>query len=242
MTEIFTPLTQRFNERRPSILVLHGTQVDWTETNAILRGQTSYEASCHYAISQQGEVVKFLDHSARGWHAGLSYWGGFTDINSLSIGIELECVCKDDTFSYPENTYSKAQMDALKKLAVDMTTENKIKPHHILAHQDIAPYRKNDPGINFDWEGLASSGLGAWHGLTEQKNDAEITDPKTIDEFRVLLGLYGYDVRPNKDGKDFSSVIRAFQTHFLPWNICGKVTEQSLAAIIILLQKKYQSE
>jgi N-acetylmuramoyl-L-alanine amidase len=235
MTE---PLTKMFDaNRRPQMLVIHGTAVDWAETNKILRGETDYEASCHYAISQTGEVVQYMDDRARAWHAGVSYWGGFTDINSISVGIELECVCPDATFKYPENTYSKAQMDKLVPLAKKIIEIYKIHPWNVVAHQDIAPYRKMDPGVNFDWQGLAQQGIGLWHDLALQKNDPVVDNLVTVQDFRGLLGLYGYDVRVQSD-KSFSDVIRAFQTRFLPWNICGEVTEQSVAALMILLQKK----
>ncbi|MDB5478719.1 MAG: N-acetylmuramyl-L-alanine amidase, negative regulator of AmpC, AmpD, partial [Alphaproteobacteria bacterium] len=113
-----------------------------------------------------------------------------------------------------------------------------IAPHHILAHQDIAPYRKFDPGVNFDWAGFARKGIGAWHDLEPVENDPVIDDKTVHDAFKKNMALYGYDTRPAPEGREFSEVIRAFQTHFLPWNICGQVTGQSVQALDILLENK----
>lgn len=227
-------LTRFYNERRdgatPSFLIVHGTAVDKGEAHKILSGQTVREVSCHYMIDQSGQVTQYLDESVRAWHAGISYWEGITDINSHSIGMELECLSHNEKFDEPEAFYTDAQMQTLITLAQQIIDRHNIPAHRVLAHQDVAPGRKADPGPHFDWTQLAQNGVGLWHGLQPADNDPVIDDSVA---FIQKLDAYGYDT-----SKELPSVIRAFQTHFLPWNICGQVTEQSVQALDILLEKK----
>jgi len=254
MTHTFTPLTPHHNLRRPSMIIIHGTEVDDARSRAVFAGQTEHEASCHYYIDDKGEVTQYLDEQARAWHAGQGYWAGFNDVNSLSIGIELLALSNTRKFDGPETLYTAAQMAALVPLLQGIITRHKIAPWHVLGHQDVSfnrefeptpenmknvvpaqpvsQQKKYDPGPNFDWAFLAENGIGAWHGLKPAASDPVIAEDV---EFILKLAAYGYDVH-----KDIPGAIRAFQAHFLPWNICGQVTEQSVAALDILLQKKLQ--
>jgi N-acetylmuramoyl-L-alanine amidase len=240
MTQIFKAKTPHYNTRTPVMLVLHGTGVDGKKTHDILSGKTDREVSCQYMIDKAGTVTQFLDGTVRAWHAGLSYWAGFTNINSMSIGIEIECAGDDDSFDWPESGYNDLQLKTVAKLAYEITETYKILPHNILGHQDIAPYRKKDPGPKFDWKMLADNGVGLWHGLEKPVQDVVIEDKQMIAAFMQMLTLYGYDPRPAPEGHNWKEVVTAFQTHFLPWNICGLVTQQSIQALDILLDKKFK--
>lgn len=215
------------------MLILHGTEVDDAKTRHILSGQDAREASAHYYIDDRGGVTQYLDESMRAWHAGLSYWEGVTDINSASIGIELLAISKDGRFSGPETFYTDAQIESLSVLAKAICERHKILPQHVLAHEDVAPKRRLDPGKHFPWQKLAEKGVGLWHGLHSVSDDAVLQDDN---EFFENLSRYGYDMRPEQDR---AAVLKAFQTHFLPWNICGQVTQQTLQAAKILVKKKY---
>ena len=238
MSEVLIPKTHMFNTRRPSMLILHGTEVDAQQSHEILSGNTDREASAHYLIEEDGKIVQYLDEGVRAWHAGLSYWSGFSDINSASIGIELVCLSKDGSFNGAESKYTPAQMTSLIDLCREILARHKIPAYHVLAHQDIAPGRRFDPGIHFDWQNLAQHGIGVWHDLEPQADDFVITDQAEIQMFHLGLSLYGY-AQEAFDDQPFSEVIRAFQSHFLPWNVCGEVTVQSVAALGILLGKKH---
>lgn len=255
-----TEATPPSNSRRPVMLILHGTEVEDSEAQAILSGQRGMEASCHYYINAKGDLIHYLDETVRAWHAGRGYWAGFTDINSLSIGIELEAVSSNRRFDGTDTVYTSAQMARLAVLAREIIERHKIAPHHVLAHQDVSctrPYepvvaetieamgrdyplglqKKYDPGPHFNWQDLAAQGVGVWHGLVPVTSDADLVDEGEIARFRMALALYGYDMRGLHDGA-VESAIRAFQTRFMPWHISGTVTTQSLAIITRLLDLK----
>lgn len=237
------PLTHHWNLRRPRLLILHGTACDWATTEGILRGTYKpEEISAHYAISQQGEVVQYLDNTVRAYHAGVAYWGGIDkDINSLSVGIEIECLSHNEMFNTEESTYTPVQVKKLIPLVQQLMSKFRISPWNVLAHSDIAPDYKYDPGIYFPWQELAKQGVGIWHDLEPVQDDPIVTDAKRLSDFRRNLTFYGYTNNPAVAGEKHQNVIRAFQTHFLPWNINGQATEQSIAALDVLLTKKYGS-
>jgi len=264
MTEIFEAITPHYNARKPSMIIIHGTEVDDEKSRYILSGKALHEASAHYYIDDKGEVVQYLDETVRAWHAGKSHWAGFSDVNSLSVGIELLALSHNRRFDGEDTFYTEAQITALAELCQKISASFNIRPHHILGHQDIdsgRPYepvpteqiealaeekplamqKKYDPGPSFPWKKLADLGVGVWHGLEKPKQDTVIEDKYMIEAFAQMLTLYGYDTRPAPTGRDLKDVITAFQTHFLPWNICGLVTEQSVKALDILLQKKFGS-
>lgn len=254
----FTPLTPHYNDRRATMLIIHGTECSDEKSRDIFAGKAAHEASCHYYIDDKGEVIQYVDETARAWHAGVGYWSGFTDINSMSIGIELLALSQSRRFDGLDTMYTEAQMKSLVELCKGIVTRNRILPHHVLAHQDVSCTRefeptpenlysveepvgrqkKYDPGPKFDWKLLADNGVGLWHGLQPVAQDKIVTDEAQLFSFYTGLAVYGYDIRPLPHITDYTSVIRAFQTHFLPWNISGQVTEQSIAALNILLAKK----
>ncbi len=233
---MFPAATKYFNERKSAIdmLLIHGTEVDDAKTRAILSGQTAYEASAHYYIDDKGRITQYLDESARAWHAGKGYWAGSEDTNSRSVGIELLAISHDGKFKGEETVYTDAQIDALVQLSKEITSRHNIPAAHVLGHTDTAPFRKFDPGPKFPWVKLAEQGVGLWHGLQPEK-DEMLEDMQQAIE---ALTIFGYDTR---DPALHSDVIKAFQTHFLPWHICGKPTRQTLEAARILVEKKLKS-
>lgn len=228
-----------FNDRRFPYLIIHGIGTSPEYNKDFLAGKGDYEGSAHYYIEGNGNIIRFVEEEKRAWHAGIGYWSGLTDINSISIGIEIQAnpIIKHES-EFHLVGYNRKQMDVLADLAKDIMERHKILPAHILGHQDISPYRKYDPGPHFDWSYMAEKGIGLWHDLEPVKDDLVIADEEVIEKFKTNLALYGYDPRPNAEGKKFSWLVRAFQTHFLPWNISGDVTEQSVQALDIVLAKK----
>ena len=196
--------------RRVPFVIIHGTAVDAPTTHAIFRGETAYEVSAHFVIDECGKLTQYVDVANRAWHAGLSYWAGLTDLNSLSIGIELVADVIDNPQGFDAATYTPAQYDALVALLKPLVLQYKIKPQHILGHQDIAPTRKTDPGLQFNWGLLAKAGLGLWHNLDLQAADDQLLPKAAQGQVLQKLALYGYDVR------DAAAAIKAFQVHFLP--------------------------
>ncbi|MCW1950632.1 MAG: N-acetylmuramoyl-L-alanine amidase [Octadecabacter sp.] len=148
-------LSPNFGERRdgatPDIIVLHYTAMpDWCAARDWLCNPEA-EVSAHYIISEQGDVVRMVAEDQRAWHAGAGSWGGITDVNSRSIGIEL-----NNTGSAP---FAAPLMDALERLLPEIMDRWAIPPERVIAHSDLAPGRKIDPGAKFDWARLVRAGL-----------------------------------------------------------------------------------
>jgi len=143
-----------FDARRPNLVVLHHTSS--ATLNAALKTLTSpaRQVSAHYLIGRDGRIVQLVDERQRAWHAGVSWWGGFTDINSASIGIEL-----DNTGHEP---FPDAQIDALLRLLGNLRDRYRIPVANYVGHADVAPGRKVDPSAWFPWERLARQGFGLW--------------------------------------------------------------------------------
>ena len=147
-------LSPNFGERRggatPSLIVLHYTAMpDWRRARDWLCNPQA-EVSAHYIISPQGDVAALVDEDKRAWHAGAGSWGGITDVNSHSIGIELS----NDGFS----PFAAPLMDALEGLLVGMMDRWAVPASRVIAHSDLAPGRKIDPGARFDWARLVRAG------------------------------------------------------------------------------------
>lgn len=141
----------RRNALTPSIVVIHYTAMQTAEAAIKRLCNPSFEVSAHYLISKTGEVVQMVAEEYRAWHAGAGEWRGQDDINSRSIGIEL-----DNTGAEP---FPEPQMGALEQLLRDIRNRWQIDPLNIIGHSDMAPGRKKDPGPRFDWSRLARQGL-----------------------------------------------------------------------------------
>jgi len=130
------------------------------------------EVSAHYILSEQGDVVQLVDEDQRAWHAGAGAWGDISDVNSRSIGIEMNNI-GDAPFAAP-------LMDALEGLLADIMARWAIPPERVIAHSDLAPWRKIDPGVRFDWARLARCGLAV---------KAHATHPSSVDSARFEADL-----------------------------------------------------
>lgn len=177
---------------RPSLIVLHYTgMASCAEARARLCDPMA-EVSAHYLVAETGAVERLVPEAARAWHAGAGRWGGIDDVNSHSIGIEL---ANPGDAPFPE-----PQMAALESLLVDIMVRWGIRPERVIAHSDLAPERKRDPGARFDWRRLALLGLSVW--------------PREGGAERPLvssLRRFGYgDVAPD-------ALLAAFRLRFRPW-------------------------
>ena len=136
-----------FGERRdgstPSIIVIHYTAMESAEAAIERLCDPEFEVSAHYVIARDGVVTQLVDEGMRAWHAGAGEWNGITDVNSHSIGIEL-----DNDGASP---FAARLMDALDALLPQIAERWGIAPGKIIGHEDCAPGRKFDPGPRFDW-------------------------------------------------------------------------------------------
>lgn len=201
--------------RRPAFVIIHFTG-DSSASNALRTLTSPSEAvSAHYLIARNGSITQLVDERQRAWHAGESRWGSVTDLNSASIGIELD---NDGREPYP-----RSQIDALLNLLADLRTRHRLRAANVLGHADIAPTRKPDPGRLFPWRQLAASGFGLW--CDEPYPDA----PAGFDAL-VGLRLLGYDTRQP------DAAITAFRLHFRPDGDPAAPLERDSALIACLVQ------
>jgi N-acetylmuramoyl-L-alanine amidase len=140
------------------ILLLHYTGMQSAEAALERLTDPVARVSCHWLIEEDGRIHRLVAEEHRAWHAGMSFWAGERDINSRSIGIEI--VNPGHEWGY--RPFPAAQMEALATLAAGILARHAIPPTRVLAHSDVAPARKQDPGELFDWAWLAERGIGLW--------------------------------------------------------------------------------
>lgn len=196
-----------FDERKggpPDCIVMHYTDM-MTAEEALTRLcdlSADKRVSAHYLVDVDGTVYKLVDENKRAWHAGISWWQGEIDMNSRAIGIEIA----NPGHSNGYVPFPAAQMKAVAELSKQIMARHDIPADRVLAHSDIAPSRKMDPGELFDWKGLADQGIGVWP--VPLKEDFE--KAATMD-LRTALTAIGYDPK-----EDLKIVLTAFQRHFHP--------------------------
>lgn len=176
------------------------------------------KVSAHYFIYENGETLDLVSEKHRAWHAGKACWRGHRDINARSIGIEL--VNPGHEWGYRD--FPAAQMDALIELVKGILKRNPISARNVLAHSDVAPGRKQDPGDRFDWGRLASEGIGLWVGREGVEFCPLEADLGNENAFRFDLKRFGYD-----PDVPLNVVTTAFQRHYRSWRIDGGVDVES---------------
>lgn len=203
------------------MLVLHYTGMESAEGALARLCDPGVDVSAHYLVGEDGHVFRLVDEKERAWHAGVAFWRGAADINARSIGIEL--VNPGHEFGY--RPFPKAQMAALIELAGDILARRpEIPPRNVVAHSDVAPTRKMDPGELFDWRLLAEYGIGLW----PEEADALMLEPDAV---MSMLAAFGYATN------DRFAAIKAFQRHFRPERVNGRIdfgTVRRLAGLLAL--------
>lgn len=181
--------------REPILIVLHGTEQDSViDSLATLRSRNSGgRVSAHYLIGRDGAIYQLVEDSRRAWHAGAGSWGTITDVNSASLGIELD---NDGSAAFPP-----AQLDALVRLLDDLCDRHGIPRTQVIGHADMAPARKRDPNALFPWRDLARAGFGRW------PREPLLDPPPGFDAVRALREL-GYPTA------DVGAAIRSFRRHY----------------------------
>ncbi|ARE84811.1 N-acetylmuramoyl-L-alanine amidase AmiD [Roseovarius mucosus] len=192
----------------PDMIVLHYTAMVTVEAALERLCDPSAEVSAHYLICERGRLWHLVDEGARAWHAGAGQWGDVTDVNSRSIGIELA-----NTGLHP---FPEPQMRALEGLIVGIMARWSIPPARVIAHSDMAPARKCDPGPRFDWRRLARQGLSIWPA---QGSEA------APEQFSHDAARFGY-VR--SEGVSEADILRAFRLRFRP-HVTGPLDPQDCA-------------
>jgi N-acetylmuramoyl-L-alanine amidase len=205
-----------FEPRRPNYVILHHTGDDNVAQALATLSQPLRGVSAHYLIGRDGRVLQLVDEKERAWHAGVSWWGGQTDMNSASIGIELD---NNGAEPFPE-----AEIAALLELLADIQKRWNLPRSHFLGHADVAPGRKADPSAFFPWRRLAAAGFGLW---------CEPPYAPAPENFDAALGLtaLGYDpARPE-------AAVAAFNLHFFGDDTSRKLRPEARDLLYCLLQQ-----
>ena len=187
--------TTNLNLRKPNFVIIHHTAQNSCEQTLRTFTLPRTQVSAHYLICKDGTVYQMLNDYLRAWHAGVSKWGNVTDVNSSSIGIEL-----DNNGFEP---FPGMQIQNLLVLLDTLKRRHNIPVSNFIGHADVAPTRKNDPNIFFPWKQLAERGFGQWYPDTTM-----ITVPEYFNYLQALR-IVGYDTR------DSVAAIRAFKRHFI---------------------------
>ena len=226
---------ERKGGRRPDMIVLHYTGMQDADAALMLLTSRGSEVSAHYFVFEDGRIVQLVEETHRAWHAGAAFWAGETDINTCSIGIEI--VNPGHTYGYPE--FPGRQIAAVTALCRSIFTRHTIAPTRVLAHSDVAPSRKQDPGEKFPWRVLHDSGVGHWVSpapIAEgsvlslgDRSEAVISLQKSLGEFGYGIAATGIFDSATHD------VVVAFQRHFRPQRVDGVADLSTLKTLAEVL-------
>jgi N-acetylmuramoyl-L-alanine amidase len=209
--------TTNFNLRKPNFVVIHHTAQNSCEQTLKTFTMTKTQVSAHYVICKDGTVHHMLNDYLRAWHGGAGKWGNNTDINSSSIGIELD---NNGSEIFPE-----MQIQSLLKLLAVLKKNHSVPAANFIGHSDIAPGRKVDPSRFFPWQKLSAQGFGLWYDTTGVKL------PENFDHVQALR-IIGYDV------KDINAAILSFKIHFVPEDKSKTLSDVD-KKILFVLSRKY---
>jgi N-acetylmuramoyl-L-alanine amidase len=198
--------TTNFDMRRPNFVIIHHTAQNSCDQTLRTFTLESTRVSAHYVICKDGTVHHMLNDYLRAWQAGLSRWGNNTDINSSSIGIELD----NNGFEY----FTEQQINSLIELLGRLKRSFNLPSANFIGHGDIAPGRKVDPNWRFPWKDLADKGFGYWFADT-----SNTSLPLNFDHLQALR-IIGYDM------KDTSAAIASFKRHWLQDTTIGLNSDQ----------------
>jgi N-acetylmuramoyl-L-alanine amidase len=226
----------RASVSRPDLIVLHYTGMKTDEGAEAWLCAPESQVSAHYLVHEDGRIVQMVREGDRAWHAGKSFWRGVTDVNSHSIGIEI--VNPGHEFGY--RGFPSRQIAAVIDLCRGIIARHAIPPSRVLAHSDVAPGRKVDPGEKFPWRQLAEAGIGHFvaPGRTGGKPVLGPSDEgAAVEELQSMLSLYGYgiDITGRYD-EATGVVVAAFQRHFRPRRIDGLADRSTVETLRRLLQ------
>lgn len=225
----------RRDARVPDMLILHYTGMESCEAALDWLTREESKVSAHYLIDESGQVTQMVAEEMRAWHAGQSHWAGETDLNSCSIGIEIHNPGHE--FGYRE--FTDMQMKAVEALCLDILDRRAIPAARVLAHSDIAPGRKRDPGELFDWARLGRAGIGLWVEPEPVGGDEGLGPGDESEAVAILqrgLQELGYGVEVTSTyGKGLEQVVEAFQRHFRPARVDGRADRSTLETLARLL-------
>ena len=220
ITPAYAVGTTNFDLRRPNFVILHHTAQNSCAQTLRTFTLERTKVSAHYVVCKDGTVHHMLNDYLRAWQAGVSRWGNFTDINSSSIGIEI------DNNGY--EPFTEPQMISVIKLLDTLKNKYHIPTPNFIGHSDVAPGRKVDPNKWFPWQMLAERGFGLWYDTTG------VTVPGNFNAIQALR-IIGYNI------KDSNTAIQSFKLHFVQHDSTRMRTlTDADRKILFDLSKKYE--
>jgi N-acetyl-anhydromuramyl-L-alanine amidase AmpD len=257
-------------DSRVKLIVIHHTTGDFQSSFNVLTEPSGNPVSSHYLVPEPGDpsytekdlkVYSLVKEEERAWHAGSSYWAGKTSLNDMSIGIEIvnQTYCrKSKEVIPPERSdqeparlcffpdFPENQLEIVFELLKGIIERHpEVKPTNIIGHSDIAPQRKIDPGPRFPWQRLYRLGIGAWYDddtVYKYWEQLRHSAPSVL-ALQTALHTYGYKIElSGENDKQSKNVVRAFQMHFLPWQLSGEFTVETVAVLYALLEKYHPKE
>lgn len=202
------------------MLILHYTGMESGAAAIARLRDPAAKVSAHYVVEEDGRILRLVPEDRRAWHAGVSQWRGLTGLNARSIGVEVV----NPGHEHGYRPFPALQMAALCDLCLDILARHPIPSRHVLAHSDVAPDRKDDPGELFDWEGLAKNGVGLWPAGESALWPA--ADDCARGDAAALLAAIGY-----RADLPLPVLLRAFQRHWRPERVDGIADADTLARL-----------
>ena len=211
------------------MLILHYTGMRSAKAAIDRLCDPEARVSSHYVVDEDGTVSRLVAEDRRAWHAGVSYWRGRTELNACSIGIEI--VNPGHEWGYRD--FPALQMAAVCDLCLSVLSRHAIAARDFVAHSDVAPDRKEDPGEKFGWEDLARNGVGLWPiGVANAGVGGVVRDAVGLRPVRAALARIGYQVAPEGAlDPALSAVLRAFQRHWRPEAITGQADDGTMVRL-----------
>ncbi len=235
----FVP-SPNFGPRRgvsvPDMIILHYTGMETAAAAIDWLARPESSVSAHYVIDEAGQITQMVAEESRAWHAGVSYWAGEEDINSCSVGIEIQNPGLE--LGYPD--YPSEQIAAVIALCSDICGRFDIEPQRVLAHSDVSPDRKPDPGEKFPWDELYRNGVGFWVepapiGSGDEFGPAD--EGAHVRAFQKSFAHLGY--RIDASGRycpQTEHVVRAFQRHWRPARVDGQADRSTINTLEALIE------
>lgn len=217
------------------MLVLHYTGMQTGQAAIDRLRDPEARVSAHYVVEEDGRIFRLVPEERRAWHAGKSWWKGETDINAVSIGIEI--VNPGHEFGY--RAFPDAQVEAVIRLIDDIRGRWTIENARILGHSDVAPSRKEDPGELFPWKRLAESGHGLWFEPVPAPGPELKEGDAGVGVYALQAGLHRLGYEPLPSGTydaETATVVRAFQRHWRQEKVDGVADGETRARLMGLLQ------
>ena len=212
-------------------LVLHYTGMVSAEAALARMTDARARVSAHWCVGEDGTLWRLVPEECRAWHAGRSEWRGRRSVNDRSIGIELV----NPGHEHGYRPFPPAQMDALVDLARAIVARHPIEARNVVAHSDIAPARRQDPGELFDWARLAQAGIGLWPGEGAAPDVAAFRQGDSgaaVRQQQERLHAVGYGLATDGDfGSATAAVVRAFQRHYRQTRVDGVIDGGTVAAL-----------